>query len=763
MNSFSAEANYVLEFVNQTNRSIFLTGKAGTGKTTLLKKIVETTHKNTVIVAPTGIAALNAGGVTIHSFFHLPFATFVPDTKSPPFLTDSLKVENKISIKRHMRLNSTRRQLFTSLELLIIDEVSMLRADVLDAMDFMLRTIRRNHKPFGGVQVLFIGDLLQLPPVVRNDEWSILKRYYDGVFFFHSEVLREFPPIYVELDKIYRQSDDRFIHILNNLRNNTITQADVDVLNQYIQPNFSSQDNPGYITLSTHNAKADTINREALAAIKGKEYVYKPEIVGDFPDKIYPIEAELKLKVGAQVIFIKNDLSFEKRFFNGKMGVISSLSAHEIFVSFPEENVTIEVERYEWQNNKYSVDPNTKEIKEEVLGTFTHFPLRLAWAITVHKSQGLTFDKAILDVSKVFLPGQAYVALSRLRSLDGLVLLAPIQMNGLQNDFDVMQYANSKLNVEQLEVEMQQETKLYLYNFLVETFSWFDFSTLWHSHIFTYKEESERSKKSAYASWAIKIGKQLDEMLVPADKFVKQIHALFQDPEFRFEFIKQRVDKAYDYFFPKWDHIVFEMLFTMAQVRRQRQMKAYYEELESLEEQLLKMVLNLKKAKQIFAVIDRGERLSKDTLQTLDSNEYKVNHLVNISELIRNSSLGLEEEEDYDLVEKMVSKKKKPAEKKKPTTEITFELWQEGKRVEEIAEIRKLTVTTLYSHLAKLIQEKRVKLNEVLTDQRIGELSALFDQYPEDTIAALKGRTGEKFSWEELKLYQRTMREEKEV
>ncbi|MDZ4329477.1 MAG: AAA family ATPase, partial [Flavobacterium sp.] len=410
---------YTLRFINQTHRSVFLTGKAGTGKTTLLREIIQTTHKNTVVVAPTGIAALNAGGVTIHSMFQLPFGGFIPDNSSPQF-SESTKFETKATLRRHFKMSGLKKSVIRNMELLIIDEVSMLRADLLDAMDYMMQTVRKKNSAFGGVQVLYIGDLLQLPPVIRDEEWRTLKTYYKGKFFFHSHVVQQNPPLYIELSKIFRQTDDTFISVLNNLRNNQISQQDIQTLNQYVKPDFDLKANKGYITLTTHNNKADSMNAQALEDLEGKLVTYKPEITGDFPDKIFPVEQQLQLKVGAQIMFVKNDLSFDKHYFNGKMGIIKSLSSQEILVHFPEENKTIEVEKYEWQNIRYKVDETTKEIEEEVLGTFVHYPIKLAWAITVHKSQGLTFDKAALDVSQVFLPGQAYVALSRLRSLEGL-------------------------------------------------------------------------------------------------------------------------------------------------------------------------------------------------------------------------------------------------------------------------------------------------------------------------------------------------------
>ncbi|MCC9042160.1 helix-turn-helix domain-containing protein [Myroides sp. M-43] len=759
MNNFSAEAEYVLKFINETNRSIFLTGKAGTGKTTLLKEIINTTHKNAVIVAPTGIAALNAGGVTIHSFFHLPFAAFVPDTKNPPIFTDTIKFENRVSLRRHMLMNNARKSLFISMELLVIDEVSMLRADVLDAMNFMLQTVRKSQQPFGGVQVLFIGDLLQLPPVVKNQEWDVLKRYYDGVFFFHSEVVRQYPPLYIELEKVYRQSDQIFINLLNNLRNNNVSREDVALLNQYTNPNFNIKDNPGYITLSTHNAKADQINTDALKGLTTKEYSFMSEVVGDFPEKIYPIEAKLSLKVGAQVIFIKNDLSAEKRYYNGKMGIVKTLTKHEIFVEFENKEV-IEVERYEWQNVKFTVDPNTKEIVEEVMGTFSHYPLKLAWAITVHKSQGLTFDKAILDVSKVFLPGQAYVALSRLRSLEGLVLLSPIQMNGLVNDGDVMSYAQNKAGVEELNLQLRLETKNFLGKFLIETYSWFNLSTQWHSHLHSYNTETERSKKNSFRNWAQKMNNSLDEMVIHSEKFVNQLRALFAEEPFRFEYTKERVLKAYDYFFPRMDHMVFELLFTIAQVKTAKKSKALYDELVPLEETLLKTVIQMKKASIVLKLIEEDKKICKENLRSLEISEYKINHLVNIANLIRSTKLGVEEEQDIEIYSS--TPKNGVKEKKKSTFVTTLEMWKENPNIEDIALTRKLTTTTIYSHLGKLIMDGHIELKEVLPEARIKELEQLFISNEGKPLSEIKASTEEQFSWEELKLYQRAISEKKE-
>src|SRR5690554_1112751 len=753
-------AQYTVNFINQTSRNVFLTGKAGTGKTTLLKEIIETTHKNTVVVAPTGIAALNAGGVTIHSLFQLPFAGFLPTHNQPPQIGANIRFENRNTLRRHFRMSKTKQEVLRNMELLIIDEVSMLRADVLDAMDFMLQSVRRNNEAFGGVQVLFIGDLLQLPPVVRHDDWNVLKNYYSGMFFFHSHVIQQNPLLYIELDKIYRQTDQDFINVLNNLRNNRVSHEDVQLLNNYVKPDFDVKKNQGYITLTTHNAKADSINNQALRDLKGKSFSYYPEIVGDFPDKIYPVDEELALKVGAQIIFIKNDLNYEKRYFNGKMGIIHSLSDEEIVVHFPEENKYIEVEKYEWENIRYSVDANSKDIKEEVLGTFTHYPIKLAWAITVHKSQGLTFDKAVLDVSQVFVAGQAYVALSRLRSLDGLILLKPIQLNGITNDASVMDYSKNKAEKEVLQQELDIQTRKYIQHCLTKAFSWRMMQSVWKNHLQSYADELPKSKKNEFKKWAEEQFAKIEELLVHSEKFTAQLNSLFTSESYNFGFINERFNKAYDYFFPKLDGLTFEVLYTCEKVKRIKRMKSFYEEISELEELQIKTVLNLKKTKLLVQAIAEGKEYSNQTLKSNSMDEYRINHLVRISEIIKKHALHFEDDDDFD--EGYYDKPKKEKTPKKPTIDITLELWNKKMSVEEIATERKLTTNTIYGHLAKLIEKRAVTLVDVLPADRIAELYELFSQNSDKTNTELREISDNEFSWEELRLFRATIELKKE-
>lgn len=424
----TAEFNLAFRFVTETNKNIFLTGKAGTGKTTFLKYLRENSSKRIVVAAPTGVAAVNAQGVTIHSLFQLPLGIILPSSDSFQFSKDNFKSHQLIS---KIHYSKEKIDLLRKIDLLVIDEVSMLASYIVDAIDTILRFVRKNpNEPFGGVQILFIGDLNQLPPVVKNEDWEILRDYYSTIFFFDSIVLRENVPVIIELKNIYRQKDDKFIEILNGIRNNDITEENFNLLNSRLKRNFIPKDDEGYITLTTHNYQADEINKRNLDKLTSHKFTFEAEIIGEFPDHTMPAEKELILKRGAQVMFLKNDTA-ERKYFNGKIGTITEISWDNIKVFCKDDNEEIVVKKSEWQNIRYRVDPETHQIKEEILGGFIQYPLRLAWAITVHKSQGLTFDKVIINAERAFAAGQVYVALSRCTSLDGLVLISPINFNSL--------------------------------------------------------------------------------------------------------------------------------------------------------------------------------------------------------------------------------------------------------------------------------------------------------------------------------------------
>jgi uncharacterized protein YpbB len=755
MQTLSEAAAYTLQFINQTQRSVFLTGKAGTGKTTLLREIIATTHKNTVVVAPTGIAALNAGGVTIHSMFQLPFGGFIPAFGVEAQFSNTVKFESKDTLRRHFRMSGLKKAVIRNMELLVIDEVSMLRADLLDAMDYMMQTVRKSTAPFGGVQVLYIGDLLQLPPVIREEEWQTLRNYYKGKFFFHSHAVQLSPPLYIELSQIFRQTETEFISVLNNLRNNQITAADVAALNKYVNPNFDLKNNKGYITLTTHNNKADAMNAQALKDLEGELISYEPDIVGDFPEKIFPIEERLQLKLGAQVMFVKNDSSFEKNYFNGKMGIIKSLASQEILVYFPEENKTIEVERYEWQNIRYKVDAFTKEVEEEVLGTFVHYPIKLAWAITVHKSQGLTFDKAAIDVSQVFMPGQAYVALSRLRSLKGLILLSPLRMNGISNDQDVMEYALNKASTELLKNSLHFETKNFIHNYLIDSFDWVNLAQEWRNHKFSYDDKSENATKGKHANWAVKQLNVIESLLDPSKKFIQQLNKIFASETVDLIHVSERISAAYTYFFKPMDELVFETIWKIEEVKRIKKGKAYFDELSILEELQSKAVLKLMKAKLLIETVVAGETISKEKLTSEEIKNYISRKTVAIQNQFKETHVTLiEDEADANRYTAKSKIKKAP---KKSTVEETYELWIAKNSIQEIATIRKLTTATIESHLVKLIQSKKVRVQDILPDDKIQELSKTFKHYKQESLNAMKEQLGDKYSWDELRMFKASL------
>jgi ATP-dependent exoDNAse (exonuclease V) alpha subunit len=530
------------KFIFQTSRSIFLTGKAGTGKTTFLRKIKASTIKNTVIVAPTGVAAINAGGTTIHSFFQLPFTPFIPVSKG----TYDKTLSDRYSLLQNLRIESEKRNMFRDLDLLIIDEVSMVRCDVLDSIDVILRHYRRKeHLPFGGVQVLFIGDLFQLPPVVPQQEWMFLQEFYQSPFFFDAQVIREVRPLYIELKMIFRQRDEQFIEILNRVRNSTITQEDLEVLNQRYDPDFIPQDKEKYITLTTHNQKADKINTDELNKLAEPEAFFAASVEGDFPERSFPTDRLLMLKKGAQVMFIKNDVERVRRYYNGKIGTISRVEDGKIFVVFPDEEGELEVEKDSWRNMKYTYNSGNRSIEEEVVGTFTQFPVRLAWAITIHKSQGLTFEKAIIDAGSSFASGQVYVALSRCTTIEGMVLKSKIFRSSVKTDDRILEFSSLELSEEKLQPILSIEKQQYLVDGLLDVF---DFSFIREdvAAVRALAEKRKAADKDGIIDMFDAIEDKISQQQEVALKFSNQLKGMVLQQNF--DGIRTRVSQAVDYY-----------------------------------------------------------------------------------------------------------------------------------------------------------------------------------------------------------------------
>lgn len=451
------QAQLAWDIIETTNTNLFLTGKAGTGKTTFLRRLKEESSKRIVVVAPTGIAAINAEGVTIHSFFQLSFAPFIPDAQY------KLK-------EQQYRFSKQKIRVIQSIDTLVIDEISMVRADLLDAVDSVLRRFRKNQLPFGGVQMVMIGDLGQLAPVAKDDEWQMLSRYYDTPYFFSSIALKSTRYAIVELKTVYRQSDSHFVELLNRVRDNRADDSVLAALNSRYIPNFQPRVEEGYIRLTTHNYQAQQENERQLALLPGKPYTYEASISGKYPEMLFPTEQILTLKEGAQVMFVKNDSSADKAFYNGMIGTVTEINEKNFFVRTKDTGVVIKVEPEQWENTRYEIDDRTNEITEEVEGTFKQFPVKPAWAITVHKSQGLTFDRAIIDVQRAFTHGQTYVALSRCRTLEGLVLSAPLPMSAIIRDGAVDDYVSRAVEHTPTEEQIDQLRRDYYLSVLSELF-----------------------------------------------------------------------------------------------------------------------------------------------------------------------------------------------------------------------------------------------------------------------------------------------------
>lgn len=514
----SSAFTQVLNFINQTNQIIFLTGKAGTGKTTLLKYIRQNTYKQLSIVAPTGVAAINAGGSTIHSFFQFPFTPFLPVLNS----TGELSHQQNLPT---LKYNTQRLAIFRNLELLIIDEISMVRSDLLDQMDLTLRQTRKKwHLPFGGVQILLIGDMHQLSPVVQSEEWKLLSKIYKSPYFFDSLVIQNNPPVYIELEKIYRQSDESFIQLLNKVRNNQLNENDLENLNSHYKNNISAEDYKNNITLTTHNKKSDEINFKNLNDLPNPSYTYMAKVEGVFSEKNYPADEKLILKEGTRVMFLKNNT--EKNYYNGKIGKVTFINQDSIKVKCEEDKSEIEVAKETWTNVAYKLDKTTKHIDEEILGTFTQYPLRLAWAITIHKSQGLTFDRLIVDAADSFSAGQVYVALSRCRSLNGLTLSSKINRNSLLNDAAVLGFSEQKKDENQLTILFDAAKQNYIKTVLIELFDFselrpfrVDLAAIHNLYSKKIKENSPGSMNAVYL--------KIDHLAEVSQKFLNQLNFLF--------------------------------------------------------------------------------------------------------------------------------------------------------------------------------------------------------------------------------------------
>ncbi len=556
------ELKLAFDFVEQTNTNLFLTGKAGTGKTTFLRNLKTISPKRMIVVAPTGVAAINAGGVTIHSFFQMHFGPHIPEQNDAQGQAEAKAQAQKSTFDRSHRFSREKINIMRSLDLLVIDEISMVRADLLDAIDEVLRRFKDRSKPFGGVQLLMIGDLQQLAPVAKDDEWDLLRPYYDTIFFFGSRALQKTDFTTIELKHIYRQSDDVFIGLLNKVRDNKIDKQSLDDLNKRYIPGFNPGNDEGYITLTTHNYQSQAINEAKLKQLKGHEYRFKATVEGEFPEYSYPTDFELVLKVGAQVMFVKNDISREKLYYNGKIGKIINIDDDIVFVKCEGDYDAIPVDVVAWENNKYTINEETKEIAEVFVGKFIQYPLKLAWAITIHKSQGLTFEKAIIDANAAFAHGQVYVALSRCKTFEGMVLSSSISQASIKSDTSVKGFsAEAELN-QPGEKELLASKIAYQQTLLSELL---DFSQIQRRLGYCQKLIKENSNilLPAFAETFATISEKLHADLIGiANKFNPQIgQLLIGQPMIEGnEALQERIKKASTYFADKTEEHICNVL-----------------------------------------------------------------------------------------------------------------------------------------------------------------------------------------------------------
>jgi len=710
-------AKVTAEYINTTDRHIFLTGKAGTGKTTFLKYMVAHTHKKVVVAAPTGIAAINAEGVTLHSLLQLPFGAFIPERVHPPVIQE--RVTTLFNLFSNVRFNASKRNLIQEIELLIIDEVSMLRADLLDCIDHMLRFLRRKRDvPFGGLQILFIGDLLQLPPVVKDAEWNLLSQYYDSSYFFEARALEHNPPIHVELDKVYRQSDQEFISILNRFRENKQTATDIDFLNGYYRSDHHAYSEKGYIHLTTHNRKADEINQKRLEDIPSPTVSFTAQIEGEYPDHLYPNSLKMDLKEGAQVMFIKNDTSEDKRFFNGKIGQISKLGVESIEVTCDDE--VIEVPQHKWENQRYTLNKESNEIEQKILGSFEQYPLKLAWAVTVHKSQGLTFDRAILDLSGSFAQGQVYVALSRLTSLKGLVLSSKIPNQGIDIPASMKSFAATKSDIPQLEQNLDADRKAYL---VKNTIAHFDLSALFYAvqaHVNSFDKQENRSLKQQHLGFTKSLVDEFTPLKEVSQNFLRQVQKIGQSADY-LELLTERVTKAGGYFRPLLEKFSKDLLNHEMNLKDKTKLKTYRKELKELEQAIYNQTEGIKKAEMLLKFASESKVLTKQDLPA--------------SERVQ-----------------VIKEKKKAAKKDKtPTAEISLAMFKEGKTVEEIAETRNLVPGTIEGHLSQYVQKGELDPYKLIEKEKLDNILSLIS--PENQgLNDIKANLGDEYTYGEVKI-----------
>lgn len=759
--------------IEGTGTSLFLTGKAGTGKTTFLRNLRSSSRKRIVVCAPTGIAAINAGGVTLHSFFQLDFGPFVPGMNN--------------GTRRKFSYSKEKLRIIRGMDLLVIDEVSMVRADLLDAVDDVLRRLRDRTKPFGGVQLLLIGDLQQLAPVVREEERHLLEGRYKSLFFFDSVALQQLPYETVELNEVFRQKDADFLGMLNAIRENRADKTVLDKLNSRCIPGFNPGDDEGYIRLTTHNGIANDINRQKLDELPSQPHVFECHIEGKFPETSYPADPELTLKVGAQVMFIKNDTGMDRAYYNGMIGQVVAIDEEYGVAVRPQEGgEIIQVQPVDWDNISYTVNPETKEIVERKEGTFTQYPLKLAWAVTIHKSQGLTFDRAIIDVKRSFAHGQTYVALSRCRTLQGLVLVNPVSPSSIINDTSVHRFYNDHNCDDIDEVHLDMLERQYKVGLLDDLFNFRQMFAAMEGVMRLYQENFMRKFPAIVQDWVQMYETKSREINKVADTFRHQYSRLAMEGSRSEQVLGERVKAACKYFVGQLMPVVDLATKAIRNSDNKTVRSKLQDRLELFEDLLTakRMLLNnfISRQFSIDVYLDlKAEVMLRNVTPkpTRETKKKTRKASVSDSKPMLSDNKPMLSDEEFEEIDRYVhpenyewpdtptpAKKQRRTEKsphspktlkpvKKPTTEVTLELYRQGKTVSEIAEIRGLVRSTITGHLLKTLPDQDLEeyvwknIDEALR----ARVKAYLDDTPilPNTISGVREAIGGEPAWDDIR------------
>lgn len=759
--------------IEGTGTSLFLTGKAGTGKTTFLRNLRSSSRKRIVVCAPTGIAAINAGGVTLHSFFQLDFGPFVPGMNN--------------GTRRKFSYSKEKLRIIRGMDLLVIDEVSMVRADLLDAVDDVLRRLRDRTKPFGGVQLLLIGDLQQLAPVVREEERHLLEGRYKSLFFFDSVALQQLPYETVELNEVFRQKDADFLGMLNAIRENRADGTVLDKLNSRCIPGFNPGDDEGYIRLTTHNGIANDINRQKLDELPAQPHVFECHIEGRFPETSYPADPELTLKVGAQVMFIKNDTGMDRAYYNGMIGQVVAIDEEYGVAVRPQEGgEIIQVLPVDWDNISYTVNPETKEIVERKEGTFTQYPLKLAWAVTIHKSQGLTFDRAIIDVKRSFAHGQTYVALSRCRTLQGLVLVNPVSPSSIINDTSVHRFYNDHNCDDIDEAHLDMLERQYKVGLLDDLFNFRQMFAAMEGVMRLYQENFMRKFPAIVQDWVQMYETKSREINKVADTFRHQYSRLAMEGSRSEQVLGERVKAACKYFVGQLMPVVDLATKAIRNSDNKTVRSKLQDRLELFEDLLTakRMLLNnfISRQFSIDVYLDlKAEVMLRNVTPkpTRETKKKTRKASVSDSKPMLSDNKPMLSDEEFEEIDRYVhpenyewpdtptpAKKQRRTEKaphspktlkpvKKPTTEVTLELYRQGKSVSEIAEIRGFVRSTITGHLLKTLPDQDLEeyvwknIDEALR----ARVKAYLDDTPilPNTISGVREAIGGDPAWDDIR------------